>query len=117
MNREMILHTARQCVCNDRERDYGAPDRSLTVVANLWTAYVNATNTLDKDERPVEITAEEAAVMLALLKVGRIAAGSAKEDNYIDLAGYAAIAGELATGRRTETCCGHLPGELGFSGK
>ena len=34
--------------------------------------------------------------MLALLKTGRIASGQTKADNYIDLAGYAACAGEIA---------------------
>jgi hypothetical protein len=35
-------------------------------------------------------------MMLALLKIGRIATGHTKADNYIDLAGYAACAGEIA---------------------
>ena len=35
--------------------------------------------------------------MMALLKVARIATGN-KEDNFIDLAGYAACAGEIAEG-------------------
>ena len=35
------------------------------------------------------------AVALALLKVGRIAKGQRKADNYIDLAGYAACAAEI----------------------
>jgi hypothetical protein len=34
--------------------------------------------------------------MMALLKIGRIASGQAQADNYIDLAGYAACAGEIA---------------------
>jgi hypothetical protein len=35
--------------------------------------------------------------MMALLKVARIRSGQIKEDNYIDLIGYAACAGELTT--------------------
>jgi hypothetical protein len=35
--------------------------------------------------------------MLALLKIARIASGHAKEDNWIDLAGYAACGGEIET--------------------
>ena len=36
--------------------------------------------------------------MLALLKIARIATGHAKEDNWVDLAGYAACGGEIETG-------------------
>ena len=37
----------------------------------------------------------DVAAMLALLKIARIASGHAKEDNWIDLAGYAACGGEI----------------------
>lgn len=33
-----------------------------------------------------------------MLKIARIASGNAKEDNWIDLAGYAACGGEIETG-------------------
>ena len=36
--------------------------------------------------------------MLALLKIARIASGRAKEDNWVDLAGYAACGGEIESG-------------------
>ena len=35
--------------------------------------------------------------MMALFKLGRIATGGDKADNFIDLAGYAACAGEIST--------------------
>ena len=38
---------------------------------------------------------EDVAIMMALLKVARIATGAGKVDNYVDLAGYAACAGEI----------------------
>ena len=36
--------------------------------------------------------------MLALMKIARIKSGNAKEDNWIDLAGYAACGGEIEGG-------------------
>ena len=39
-------------------------------------------------------------MMMALLKIARIKSGTATEDSYIDLAGYAACGGEIATGRK-----------------
>jgi hypothetical protein len=49
----------------------------------LWSAY------LDK-----EITAHDAAVMMALLKVARTKFGQPTADTYVDAAAYMAIAGE-----------------------
>ena len=55
----------------------------MQTLVKLWTAY------LDK-----EITAHDAAVMLALLKVARTKFGEPTEDTYVDAAAYMAIAGE-----------------------
>ena len=41
------------------------------------------------------IEADDVAAMMALLKIARIATGTAKADNWVDLAGYAACGGEL----------------------
>ena len=35
--------------------------------------------------------------MMILLKVGRIAGGSLSQDNWVDIAGYAACGGEIVT--------------------
>ena len=93
MKRDEILDTAKYCVCGDREHDYGSPERNFDVIANLWADYLQA--------RGVEIDflePNDVAAMLALLKIARIASGHAKEDNWIDLAGYAACGGEIETG-------------------
>lgn len=46
-----------------------------------------------------ELTAEDVANMMALLKIGRIAIGRHKDDSYIDAIGYLACAGEIASNR------------------
>lgn len=83
--RKSILDDAAQCVCTDRETQYGTPENNFAVIAELWNVY-----------KPCGFVAHDVAMMLALLKIGRIASGQAKADNYIDLAGYAACAGEIA---------------------
>lgn len=88
MNRDTILDKAKQCVSGSREQDYGKPERNFSVIADLWTAYLF---NLDS----AELTPKDVAAMLALLKIARISSGHAKEDNWIDLAGYAACGGEL----------------------
>lgn len=87
MNRKETLETAMSYVTVDREVQYGTPENNFKVIANLWNIYLNTET----------ITAEDVAIMMALLKIGRIASGQKKDDNYVDLAGYAACACEIAT--------------------
>ena len=89
MTRPEILDTAKKCVCGDREQDYGSPESNFQTIANLWIDYLVGKN------QAVEIEPYDVAVMLALLKIARIASGHAKQDNWIDLAGYAACGGEI----------------------
>lgn len=85
MTRREILDAARRCVCGDREQDYGSPESNFQRIADLWNAYWSTT----------AIRAQDVAAMLALLKIARIRSGNAKEDNWVDLAGYAACGGEI----------------------
>lgn len=90
MKRIEILEKAAQCVCGRRETDYGSPEDNFTRIAMLWSAY-----------KGTEFSAEDVAMMMALLKIARIRAGGT-EDSFIDLAGYAACGGEITTGRSTQ---------------
>lgn len=84
MKRAEVLEAARVCVCGEREQDYGTPEDSFSLIGKLWTAYTG-----------VSFTPKDVAMMMALLKVARIKAGN-KADSFVDLAGYAACAGEIA---------------------
>lgn len=84
MKRAEILDAAKACVCGEREQDYGTPEDSFARIGKLWTAYMG-----------VPFTSKDVAMMMALLKVARIHNGD-KMDSFIDLAGYAACAGEIA---------------------
>lgn len=88
MTRTEILDRAKRIVVGDREQDYGSPEDSFQTCADLWEAYISHCGC-----HP--ISAKDVAVMLALLKIARIAQGHAKEDNWVDLAGYAACGGEI----------------------
>lgn len=93
MTRESILERAHVCVCGEREQDYGSPERNFEKIAQLWAAYLE-----DKAvPTGIEVVIEpyDVAAMLALLKIARISSGHAKDDNWVDLAGYAACGGEL----------------------
>ena len=84
MKRKEVLEQALRCVCGDREQDYGSPENNFGKIAHFWTTYLGRV-----------ISPRDVAAMLALLKIARIASGNAKDDNWIDLAGYAACGGEL----------------------
>lgn len=96
MKRAEILKEAEKCVCGDREQDYGSPENNFRTIASFWTEYLRSK--LGDRERII-VEPEDVAALLALLKVARIASGRMKDDNWVDLAGYAACGGEIAATR------------------
>lgn len=92
MDRGTILETAASYVTKDREAQYGSPEDNFGIIAKFWNTYLGEQNMLT-----TSIDAHDVAIMMCLLKIARIASGQKKDDNYIDLAGYAACAGEIAT--------------------
>tara|TARA_R100001460_G_scaffold4950_2_gene13955 strand:- start:457 stop:786 length:330 start_codon:yes stop_codon:yes gene_type:complete len=91
MKTEDALKQARDLIMGPRAKTYGDKIVNHANIAKLWTAY------LDK-----EITAHDAAVMMALLKVARTKFGQPTEDTYVDAAAYMAIAGECKHEGETE---------------
>lgn len=96
MKRAEILKEAEKCVCGNREQDYGSPENNFRTIANFWATYLNTKHDSDVC---ITIDPEDVAAMLALLKIARISSGRMKDDNWIDLAGYAACGGEIAADR------------------
>ena len=94
MSRKDILIKAQKCVCGQRRQDYGSPEDNFRMISELWTTYTG------HNIRPLDVP-----VMMALLKIARIRTGSGQgtADCFIDIAGYAACGGEIAT--REESQC------------
>lgn len=93
MNRKDTLMTAESYVNGQREQDYGTPEDNFKIIGDLWNVYANAT--CIKNGK-VHFTPHDVAMMMSLLKHGRIATGMIKDDNYIDACGYLAIASEIS---------------------
>lgn len=91
MNREQTLQEALKCVTKDRQNTYGTPESNFACIANLWSAYLG-----------VPVTANQVAVMMILLKISRTKTSPSYEDNYVDIAGYAACAAELTSPVNTD---------------
>ena len=98
MTRKDVLDRADFCVNGQRQEDYGSPEDNFETIANLWNTYfaaVHKKNVLLPASRV--FTAKDVAMMMALLKIARVASGTGSDDCYVDLAGYAACAGEIAS--------------------
>lgn len=83
-HREVILEMASELVCNARQADYGDLKDSFQRIAALWSTYLGHA-----------ITPHQVAAMMVLLKISRSTTSPTLDDNWIDAAGYAAIASEL----------------------
>ena len=95
MTRDEVLRRAKECVCGERVQDYGDPEDNFRLIADLWNSYLGAREHVDiQTGIATTIDSRDVAIMMALLKVARIATGTGTEDCYVDLAGYAACAAE-----------------------
>ena len=93
--RERCLDEAKKIVRNDRNEQYGEPEDNFDVISEYWAAYLNG-----KYKIGLPLDAGDVAHMMTLFKMGRITtAKEYKEDNYIDIAGYAACAMECAANK------------------
>ena len=99
MTRSEILDTAKNIVTTDRNARYGEPEDNFAVIAEYWSTYLSQHN----GGRVILLAPMDVAIMMALFKIGRVTtAGEFTADSYVDCAGYAAIAGEMATGVEQE---------------
>lgn len=83
MSRSAILASADVLINGDRAAAYGSAEESFGRIAAMWSAYLGIT-----------VRSRDVALMMVLLKVSR-ASGRSDPDDLIDIAGYAALAGEL----------------------
>ncbi len=85
MNRTKILDTAKNIITHDRNNQYGGMEDNFNKIAEYWSLYLGK-----------KITGHDVAMMMLFLKIARVQTGKTNEDNYIDIAGYVACAGEIA---------------------
>ena len=86
MNRSEILGIAKNHITKDRQATHGRPEDQFATIARIWAALVG------HDYTPAQV-----AIMMAGLKLARAWSNPVHADNWIDLAGYAACGGEIAT--------------------
>ncbi len=88
MTRIEILDLANECVCGDRNLQYGEPEDNFNTIAEFWSTFLG-----------IRIAAPQVAAMMILLKTARIKSSAGRDkDSWIDVAGYSAGGGELMFG-------------------
>jgi len=87
MYRDEVLDVAKALVTKEREAQHGPADRNAEIIAGLWSAYTGK-----------KISKHDVSVMLALMKIGRLASGDPSvEDHWVDAIGYLSIGVEVCT--------------------
>jgi hypothetical protein len=85
MNRTEILNMANELINKDREATHGKPVDSFNNIAKLWSAYLDKT-----------LSITDVSMLMTLMKIARVKNNNYHSDNFIDICGYSAIAGELS---------------------
>ena len=88
---ESVCSRAASLVGGDRQKTHGDKVENHQNIAGLWNAYLGWRLVSDGWLRP-----EDVALMMALLKIARTKTGTHNLDDYVDLAGYAGVAAEIA---------------------
>lgn len=103
--RRAILDAADACVNGQRATDYGTPEDNFARIARLWNTHLANIGTrnlktigdelVDADEYLTRgFTPTDVALMLAMVKMARLANDPSHKDSWIDIAGYAACGAE-----------------------
>lgn len=87
-----VLAEASKLVGGDRQKTHGDKLTNHQNIARLWSAYL-----LNRLHPDAELSPLDVALMMALLKISRTQLGDHNPDDYIDLAGYAGVAGEISS--------------------
>jgi hypothetical protein len=92
MDKTEILRTANEYITKDRQSTHGQAEDNFANISRLWSAYLD-----------YPITKQDVAILMTLLKIARYKHNPSYIDNAIDMAGYAALAGELGQGLNNES--------------
>lgn len=85
-----ILREAANAVDGDRNNTHGDKERSFEAIAADWTTYLAT-----RKEPHGPVRSHDVAHMMVRMKQQRAEWGSPVRDQFMDAAGYSAIAGEL----------------------
>lgn len=103
-DRRGILEAAIQYVTKDRNATHGNPEDNFKIIAAYWQTYLESIGVFkhysdDYTDKYGTRNLEPAdvAAMMILMKTSRLATSPLMADHWVDIAGYAACGGEIAT--------------------
>ena len=86
MTRDELFATAAGLISGDRQDVYGTARENFTDIGNLWAVVFG---------HPV--SPEQVALCCVLIKVARLVKTPSHADSWVDILGYGALGGEIAT--------------------
>lgn len=86
MDKSTILDKAKDLINGARKNEYGTPKDNFSRIAAIWSIILGKT-----------ITPAQVALCMAGVKITRLIQTEDHPDSWIDLCGYSAIGGEVAT--------------------
>ena len=86
MKRDEVLAKAGELINGDRKEDYGDAYLNHMRIAEFWNNYL---------DHEIKLTPTDVAMMMMLVKIARCI-HSYKDDSFVDICGYAALAGEMS---------------------
>lgn len=93
--RTAVLAEADLAVNRHRNRAYGPPEDNFARIARLWNIHLVNRGIVADVDSPA-LTLADVAMMLVLLKVGRLSETEDHFDSWTDIAGYAACGAEVS---------------------
>jgi len=92
---EAIALRAAELTGGDRQKTHGEKTTNHRKIATLWNAYAEIRAAPGAPLEPMDV-----AHMMVLLKIARTQLGRYNPDDWIDMTGYSAVAGEIAAKQR-----------------
>jgi hypothetical protein len=86
-----IASLAAKLVGGVRDREHGDKLQNFLNIASLWGGWLE----LRFGVKAEEVTAHDVGIMMVLMKAARTMSGTTNIDDYVDMVGYAACAGEV----------------------
>lgn len=87
MNRAYFLDKAEELINGNRAREYGDARENHQRIADVWSMILKT-----------KVTPEQVCACMIGLKLARLANSMQQDDTWVDIAGYAALGGEISQG-------------------
>lgn len=98
--RAQVLDDAAAAVNGERQLNYGQPEDNFLRIARLWNSHLKNVGIIKEGDRL--LSNADVALMMILMKGGRLANTINHPESWTDIAGYAACGNETAQNIATD---------------